>query len=90
MIIKFTPLYSTFNYGHLHDLKYTRTDLCTKDYDKPKVNHNFKVSNIRGPKKIWVPKDKIVCVADVLCSNVKTPNVTNERWRLSSHKGKKV
>lgn len=90
MIIKYTPLYSKFNYGHPHELKYTRTDLCTKVYDKPKVNHNFKVSNIRGPKKIWVPKDKIVHVADVLSCKIKTPVMVPGLWLLTSHDGKKV
>ena len=40
---------------------------------KPKVPRNFGKTNHKGPKRFWVPKDKIVYVADILCSRVKTP-----------------
>ena len=40
---------------------------------KPKVIRNSGKTNHKGPKRLWVPKDKIVYVADILCSRVKTP-----------------
>lgn len=61
-----------------------------KGFDKPKFTHNFRKANSSGPKKIWVPKDKIVYVADVLSNKVKTPIITYGQWMLSSHNGKKV
>ena len=40
---------------------------------KLKFIRNFGKTNSKGPKKLRVPKDKIVYVADTLCSGVKTP-----------------
>ena len=89
MIIKVTPLYSKFEYGHTHDIKYTSTYYPTKFYDKPKFNQNFRTYNNKGPKKIWVPKDKIVYVADVLNNKVETPVLVPGLWMLMTHDGKK-
>src|SRR4051812_42292316 len=33
---------------------------------KPKFNQNLRKSNKKGPKKMWVPKDKIIPIADIL------------------------
>ena len=41
IVIKHTPLYSHFSYGHLHDIKYTSNSYSTK----PKFKHNFGNSN---------------------------------------------
>ena len=90
MIIKYTPLYSNFKYGHSHDIKYTRSDQNFKDLNKPKFIQNLRKTNPKGPKKIWVPKDKIVYVADVLSSQVKTPILVPGLWMLTTHDGKKV
>ena len=46
----------------------------SNDYSvKPKYNQNFGKTNKPGPKKIWVPKDKIIYVADIFSSKAKTP-----------------
>ena len=90
MTINYTPLYSNFKFGHSHDIKYTRTNQNMKVLNKPKFTQNFRKTNTSGPKKIWVPKDKIIYVADVLRSKVKTPNLDSGRWMLTSHEGKKV
>src|SRR3954470_14585429 len=37
---------------------------------KPKFNQNLRKSNKKGPKKLWVPKEKIISVADILGSKV--------------------
>lgn len=90
MIIKNTPLYSSFKYGHPHDIKFTRPDQNIKLVCKPKLKQNFRKSNIRGPKKVWVPKHKIIYVADVLSSKVTTPILRSGQWMLTTHNGKKV
>lgn len=90
MTIKVTPLYPHFEYGYSHDIKYTSTNHIIKPYDKPKFNQNFRTSNTKGPKKIWIQKDKIVYVADVLSSKVKTPIMVSGLWMLTSDDGKKV
>ena len=38
------------------------------------------VTNKKGPKKVWVPKDKIIFVADVLNSKVKTQIMVPGQW----------
>ena len=40
-------------------------------------------------KKIWVPKDKIVYVADVFDNKVETPVLVPGLWMLSTHDTKK-
>ena len=59
-------------------------------YDKPKFNQNSGNSNQQGPKKIWVPKDKIIYVADVFNNKVETPVLVPGLWMLSTHGGKKA
>lgn len=90
MIIKVTPLYSQLEYGHTHDIKYTSTTYSTNFHDKPKFKQNFRNSNRKGPKKIWVPKEKIIYVSDVLNSKVETPVMVPGLWMLTTHDGKKV
>lgn len=90
MIINYPPIYSNFKYGHSHNIIYTHSNQNSKFVFKPKFRENFRQTNQRGPKRIWVPKDKIIYVADVLSSHVKTPTMDSGKWRLSSHKGKKV
>lgn len=51
MIIKYTPFYSHFKYGHSHDLKYTRSGENFKYAYQPKFQENFRKTNKRGPKK---------------------------------------
>src|SRR3954469_11527057 len=61
-------------------------------YAKPKFNHNLRKTNKKGPKKLWVPKEKIISVADMLGSKeVKTQNVmVPGLWVLATYGGKKV
>src|SRR3954462_170335 len=37
-----------------------------KYFAKPKFNQNLRRTNTKGPKKLWVPKEKIISVADIL------------------------
>src|SRR4051812_37370013 len=59
---------------------------------KPKFNQSLRKTNKKGPKKLWVPKEKIISVADILGSkedkkqNVMVPGL----WVLATHDGKKV
>ena len=66
LVIKCTPLKSHFTYGKTHDLKYTSNEFSAK----PKFKQNFGKTNKQGPKKIWVPKEKIIYVADIFSSKV--------------------
>ena len=85
LVIKPTPPNSHFIYGHTHDIKYTSSDYSVK----PKFNQNFGKTNKSGPKKIWVPKDKIINVADIFRSKAKTPVMVPGLWLLTTHDGKK-
>ena len=86
LVIKRTPLKSHFTYGHTHDLKYTSNDYSAK----PKFKQNFGKTNKPGPKKIWVPKDKIIYVADIFSSKAKTPVMVPRLWMLSTYDRKKA
>ena len=90
MVIKYTPLYDKFKFGHSHDIKYTSSVNKFKDPIKPKFPVNYRKTNPKGPKKMWVPKNKIFYVADVLSSKVQTPIMVLGLWMLSTHDGKKV
>ena len=90
MVIKYTPLKSHFAYGHPHDIQYTSELYYAKSHDKPKFKQNFEKYNQKVPKKIWVPKDKIVYVADVFDNKVETPVMVPGLWMLSTHDGKKA
>src|SRR4051812_24469445 len=63
-----------------------------KYFAKPKFNQNLRRTNKKGPKKLWVPKEKIISVADILGGkedkqqNVMVPGL----WVLATHDGKKV
>ena len=88
MTITYKPLHKQFEFGHKHDIKYTT--YSKNFHTKPKLKQNFGNSNQKGPKKIWVPKDKIMYVADVLNSKVKTPIMVPGQWLLTTHDGKKA
>ena len=85
IVIKHTPLYSHFTYEHTHDIKHTSNAFSAK----PKFKQNFGNSNKQGPKKIWVPKDKIIYVAYVFNNKVETPILVHGLWMLSTHNRKK-
>ena len=86
LVIKRTSLDSHFIYGHTHDIKYTSSNYSVK----PKFNQSFGKTNKSGPKKIWVPKDKIIHVADIFSSKTETPVMVPGLWLLMTHDGKKA
>ena len=88
MVITYKPLHKQFSFGHTHDIKYTSHS--ENSYAKLKFNLNFRNSNQKIPKKKWVPKEKIIYVADVLNSSVETPVMVPGLWMLTTHDGKKV
>ena len=56
----------------------------------PKVPRTSgKKTNKRGPRK-WVPKNKIVFLADILNSSSETPVIVPGQWMLVTHKGRKA
>lgn len=55
----------SFHYTHARTQNFTNAR-------KPEVAKNFGRTNHEGPKRFWVPKDKIVYNEDILCSRVKT------------------
>ena len=57
--------------------------------NKKKGKHPF-LTNKRGLKQIWVPKDKIVFVANILNNRVTTPIIVPGQWILTSHYGRKT
>lgn len=80
MVIKPKALYFHFNYGYSHDFS-------TQKYWVRKTIGRI---NKKGPKKIWVPKDKIVYVADILSSQVENPIMVNRLKVLTTYNGKKA
>jgi hypothetical protein len=73
----------SYHYTHTQEQKFDNAR-------KPKVIRNSGKTNHKGPKRLWVPKDKIVYVADILCSKVQTPVMVPGLWMLATHDGKKV
>ena len=59
-------------------------------FAETKFVHNSSRSNKKGPKKLWVPKDKIIYVAYILNSTIETPVLTPGLWLLVTHDGKKA
>src|SRR3954469_17858970 len=55
MKLKYKSLHTHFNYGHTHDIKFT--SYSEKYCARPKLKQSFMHTNIKGPKKIWVPKE---------------------------------
>ena len=64
----------------LHDYPYAK---------RLNVMRNSGKTNKKGPRK-WVPKDKIIYVADILSSLAETPVMVPGQWMLATHDGKKV
>lgn len=54
-------MYSHFTYGHTHDYA----------AQKSQVKKNSRKTNKKGSKKIWISKDKIIYVANILSNKVK-------------------
>src|ERR1044072_4799748 len=62
------------------------------DYSKVKIPRTLRSSgrtNNRGPRK-WVPKDKIIYVADILSSSIETPIMVLGQWMFATHDGRKA
>ena len=57
---------------------------------KPKFVKNFGKTNSKGPKKMWLPNDKIIYVEDILNSKVETPIMVPRLWMLATHDMKKA
>src|ERR1044072_6280902 len=56
----------------------------------PKVPRTSgKKTNKRGPRK-WVPKNKIIFLADILNSSIETPIMEPGQWMLATHEGRKA
>lgn len=68
-------------YGHSHYLYFTHKSWVDKTYRK---------TNLIGPKKMLVPKDKIIYVVDTLSSKYETPFMVTGKWMLFTHKGNKA
>ena len=60
-----------------------------KDLPKKDASNAFR-TNKKGPTNIWVPKDKIILVADVHDSKKDTPIVVPRQWFLTTHEKRKV
>src|ERR1044072_6158701 len=62
---------------------------------KYSVAHAHKVlrtsgkTNKKGPRK-WVPKDKIIYLADILNSSIETPIMVSGQWMLTTHDRRKA
>ena len=69
-----------------------RFNSCKYDYSaaKPKVGKNSGNTNKKGPKKLWVQMMKIIYVAYILSSKVKTPVMVPGLWMLATHDRKKA
>ena len=46
--------------------------------------------NMKGPKKIWVPKSQIVLVADVLNGKAQDFKLVPGQWMLTTHDRRQV
>src|SRR3954470_21106688 len=79
MIIEYKPLYEQFKYGHSHDIKQTShfnsfhliqtkkhvVAHSGKTYVKSQFNQKVRKTNPKGPKRMWVLKEKIIPIADM-------------------------
>lgn len=91
MIIKYTPLYSHFIYGHDHDLKFTSSvDKYVKLTSQPAFRKNVRRTNKSGPRKIWVPKKKFDDNAGAESNKEKLPSPEKVIWRLPSERKEEV
>lgn len=77
---KLKSLYSYFIYGHTHDYF----------AEKPKVKKNSEKTNKKGSKKLWIPKDQIIYIVDILSNRVETTIMVSGLKMLMSHNRKKA
>ena len=58
---------------------------------KPKhKSSQTNATNLKGPRKIWVPKSQIIPVVDLLDRKKEKPVMVPGQWMLTSHDGRKV
>lgn len=72
-VINSKALYFHLTYGHTHNIYFAH---------KLWVNKTFGRTNHKGSKKMWVAKNKIIYVIDILSSQVETPN--HGTWTLDA------
>jgi len=65
-------------YGHFANRCYCKKKLQASD------------TNRSGPKKIWIPKNLIISVTDILNRKKIIPEMVPGQWMLTSHDRKKV
>jgi len=53
-------------------------------------NKSWGKANTKGPKTVWVAKEKILPLADILNPNKKTQISELGKWMFTFHKGNKV
>jgi len=53
-------------------------------------NKTWRKTNMKRPKTRWVPKVKVLSLADKLNPSKKTQILKLKKWMLTVHKGKKV
>ena len=53
-------------------------------------NKSLRKINKKWPKIVWVPKEKIIPLVDILIPRKKTQILELEKWMLTIHKGKKI
>ena len=50
---------------------------------------SLRKTNMKGPKTVWVPKEKIIPLTNILNPNKKTQILESGKWMPTIHKGKK-
>ena len=62
---------------------------CSKDCPKKGLPNPF-MANTKGPKKIWVPRKKVILIAYVLNSRKLTLVMVPGQWLLMIHDKRKI
>lgn len=71
---------SCFNYAYMYSYP----------AQKSKFVKNYGKTTPKGPRKMWVPKHKIIYVKDILSSRIETQVMVPVLWMLAAHDGKKA
>lgn len=64
IVIKPKLLYSHFTYGDTYEIYFAQ---------KPWVDKTFGKTNHKGSRMMWVPTNKIICVANIFSNKFETP-----------------
>src|SRR4051812_43232710 len=73
------------NNQHFSPFSYLYPEAQTQniiDTQEPNVFRKSGKINLKGPKRFWVPRDKIIYVADILFRRVNTPIMVPGPWML--------